>query len=290
MEIHFNQVTIIGVGLIGGSLAGIMKSKGMADSIVGVGRNRDNLEAAVRLGLIDRFTSDAKKGVSGSGLVVLCCPVGLFAQVARDIKPYLDDQAIVTDVGSVKGELVGELEEIFHLKALYVPAHPIAGSERSGAEAADLKLFEGARLILTPTRNTDLKALETVTGLWEATGAKIQRMDPFEHDKVFSLVSHLPHVAACAMVNALADMDDGQMAITYAAGGFRDFTRIAASHPDMWRDICMFNGKNIVTALDSYQEALWRLRDLIEKADGEALYAEFERGRNVRMRLDEDKG
>jgi len=285
MDIHFKQVTIIGTGLIGGSLAGVIRAKKLADAVVGVGRDRDNLQAALKMGLIDRYTHDAKKGVAGSDLVVLCCPVGIFEDVAREIKPYLDDQAIVTDAGSVKGALVERLEEIFYLKARYVPAHPIAGSEKSGAKSADLKLFEGARCIVTPTRNTDLQALEAVVALWEKAGAVVQRMDPQDHDKVFGMVSHLPHVAAYAMVAALADMDGGEKAITYAAGGFKDFTRIAGSHPAMWRDICLLNGPNILAALDSYQEALWKLRDMIDKGDGERLVAEFERARTIRLKI-----
>jgi len=285
MEPHFRQATIIGVGLIGGSIAGILKKKGIAASVTGVGRDKENLDTAVRMGLIDRYFLDPKKGVQGSDLVILCCPVGIFEAVAKEIKPYLDDQAIVTDAGSVKGALVERLEEIFYLKARYVPAHPIAGSERSGAEAADLKLYEGARCILTPTKNTDLAALEAVTDLWEKAGAIVQRMDPYEHDRVFALVSHLPHVAAYALVSALVGMDSGERAIAYAGGGFKDFTRIAGSHPDMWRDICILNGENIIKALDSYQESLWRLRELIEKKDGAALSEEFSKARDVRVKI-----
>jgi prephenate dehydrogenase len=285
MEPHFKQATIIGVGLIGGSLAGILKTRKIAASVVGVGRDKENLDTAVRMGLIDRYFHDAKKGVQGSDLVVLCCPVGIFETVAREIKPYLDDQAIVTDAGSVKGALVERLEEIFYLKARYVPSHPIAGSERSGAEAADLNLYEGARCIITPTKNTDLAALEAVTNLWEKAGAVVQRMDPYEHDRVFALVSHLPHVAAYALVSALIGMDGGERAIAYAGGGFKDFTRIAGSHPDMWRDICILNGENIIKALDSYQESLWRLRELIEKKDGAALAEEFGKARDVRIKI-----
>jgi prephenate dehydrogenase len=285
LSAHFNQATVIGVGLIGGSIAGVMKARGIAQTVVGVGRNKDNLEAAVRLGLIDRYSQDAKKGVIGSDLVLLCCPVGSFEQVAKEIKPYLKDQAVVTDAGSVKGSLVERLEEIFYLKARYVPAHPIAGSERSGAEAADLKLFQGARCILTPTRHTDLQALEAVTDLWEAAGAKVERMDPFDHDRVFGMVSHLPHVAAYAMVGALTKMDGGEDAISYAGGGFRDFTRIAGSHPGMWRDICLLNSGNIITSLDVYIKSLEALRGLIEAGDGEALQAEFEKAKTIRQKI-----
>jgi prephenate dehydrogenase len=285
LSAHFNQATVIGVGLIGGSIAGVMKARGIAQTVVGVGRNKDNLEAAVRMGLIDRYSQDAKKGVIGSDLVLLCCPVGSFEQVAKEIKPYLKDQAVVTDAGSVKGSLVERLEEIFYLKARYVPAHPIAGSERSGAEAADLKLFQGARCILTPTRHTDLQALEAVTDLWEAAGAKVERMDPFDHDRVFGMVSHLPHVAAYAMVGALTKMDGGEDAISYAGGGFRDFTRIAGSHPGMWRDICLLNSGNIITSLDVYIKSLEALRGLIEAGDGEALQAEFEKAKTIRQKI-----
>ncbi len=164
-------------------------------------------------------------------------------------------------------------------------AHPIAGSERSGAGAADLKLFEGARLIVTPTPRTDAGALEAVVGLWEEAGATVVRMDPDEHDRVFALVSHLPHVAAYAMVSAVAGMDIGAKAIGFAAGGFRDFTRIAASPADMWRDICLLNGPKIIEALERYQDELGKLRDLIEKADGQGIEREFERARSIRMRL-----
>ena len=285
MSAHFNQATVIGVGLIGGSIAGVIKARGIAQTVVGVGRNKDNLESAVRLGLIDRYSQDAKKGVVGSDLVVLCCPVGSFEQVAKEIKPYLKDQAVVTDAGSVKGRLVERLEEIFYLKARYVPAHPIAGGERSGAEAADLKLFQGARCILTPTRHTDIQALEAVSDLWEAAGAKVERMDPFDHDRVFGMVSHLPHVAAYAMVGALTKMDGGEDAISYAAGGFKDFTRIAGSHPGMWRDICLLNAGNIKAALDVYIKSLEALRGLIEAGDGDALQAEFEKAKTIRQKI-----
>ena len=284
-EPRFNQATIIGVGLIGGSIAGVIRSRGIARAVVGAGRNKENLDTAVRLGLIDRYFLDARKGVCGSDLVILCCPVGSFEHVAREIKPYLKDQAIVTDAGSVKGELVERLEEIFYLKARYVPAHPIAGSERSGPEAANLKLFYGARCILTPTRNTDIDALEAVSDLWEAAGAVVSRMDPFDHDRVFGMVSHLPHLAAYAMVLALTQMDGGEDAISYAAGGFKDFTRIAGSHPGMWRDICLLNSGNISDALGTYIKSLEKLRDLMESGDGEALLAEFEKARVVRQRI-----
>jgi prephenate dehydrogenase len=285
MDVSFGKVCIIGVGLIGGSLAGIIKTKGLAGEVVGVGRGRENLETARTTGLVDSFTHDARKGVAGADLVVLCCPVGKFEEVARGIKPYLADNAIVTDVGSVKGGLVGNLDDIFHLKARFVGAHPIAGSERAGSAAADMKLFEGAKLIVTPTSRTDPEALEAVVALWEETGASIVRMDPDEHDRVFALVSHLPHVAAYAMVSAVAGMDGGSKAIGFAAGGFRDFTRIAASPADVWRDICLLNGPKILGALDRYQEELWKLRELIEKGDGEGLEREFDRARSIRMRL-----
>jgi len=285
VDTHFKQATIIGVGLIGGSLGGVMRSKGLADTVIGVGRSRENLDTAVMMGLIDRYTHDMKKGVAGSDLVVICSPVGSFESVAKEIKPYLKDQAIITDVGSVKGALVGRLEDIFYLKARFVAAHPIAGSERSGSAAADKDLFKGARCIVTPTRNTDLDALEDVVALWEAAGARVERMDPDDHDRIFALVSHLPHVAAYAMVSALMDMDGGEKAITYAGGGFKDFTRIAGSHPEMWRDVCLLNKSNILAALDSYQEALWKLRELIDKGDGEKLAAEFARAQGVRKKI-----
>jgi len=286
MGVSFGKVCIIGVGLIGGSLAGVIKARGLAREVVGVGRGRENLETARTTGLLDSFTHDARKGVAGADLVVMCCPVGRFEEVAREIKPYLKDGAVVTDVGSVKGSLVRSLDDIFHLKARFVGAHPIAGSERAGSAAADPGLFEAAKLIVPPTSRTGPEALETVVALWEDSGANIVRMDPDEHDLVFALVSHLPHVAAYALVSAVAGMEGGSKAIGFAAGGFRDFTRIAASPADMWRDICLMNGPKILGALDRYQEELGRFRELIEKGDGDKLAAEFDRARSIRLRLD----
>jgi len=282
----FEKAAIIGTGLIGGSLGGIMRRDGIAGRVVGIGRSKDNLDNALGRGLIDEAQTDAKKGVQGADLVVLCCPVGKFEEVARLIKPYLRDQAVVTDVGSVKGALAHRLEDIFHLKARYVPAHPIAGSERSGAEAADLELFRGAKCILTPTAKTDTRALGLVTDLWEATGAIVERMTPEEHDMILAAVSHMPHVAAFALVDAVESMPEGEKALGYAAGGFKDTTRIAASHEDVWRDICLLNRQNIIKTLDAYHEALWRLRDIIESGDAEALRREFGRIRQTRSRMD----
>ena len=277
----FKQATGIGVGLIGGSIAGAMRLNCIAGTVVGVGRSKENMEAALLRGLIDRYTTDAKKGVAGSDIVILCSPVGTFEQVAKEIKPYLTDNAIVTDTGSVKGGLVKRLEEILYLKARFVPAHPIAGGERSGADAADTRLFQGSRCIVTPTKDTDAQALDAVTALWEAVGANVVKMDPDEHARVFALVSHLPHMAAYALVG----LDGGEDAIKYAAGGFKDFTRIAGSHPEMWRDICLQNGRNIAGALDGYIASIERLRDMVERGDGAALLAEFEHARAVRARI-----
>jgi prephenate dehydrogenase len=285
MSRMFEKAAIIGTGLIGGSLGGIMRRDGLAGRVVGIGRSKDNLNKAIERGLVDEAQTDAKKGVAGADIVVLCCPVGMFEAVAREIKPYLKDQAIVTDVGSVKGELAYRLEEIFHLKARYVPAHPIAGSERSGAVASDLDLFKGAKCIVTPTSKTDRNALGLVTDLWESTGAIVERMTPEEHDMIFAAISHMPHVAAFAMVDAIDGMDGGEKALIYAASGFKDTTRIAGSHEDVWRDICLLNKDNILKTLDAYHEALWRLRDIIESGDADAMKREFGRIRQTRNRL-----
>jgi len=285
MEKLFEKAAIVGTGLIGGSLGGIMRRDGLAGRVVGIGRTRDNLDEALARGLIDEAQTDPKKGVAGADLVVLCCPVGMFEKVAREIKPYLADQAVVTDVGSVKGSLVGLLEEIFHLKARYVPAHPIAGSERSGAAAADLDLFKGARCIITPTGKTDKKALGLVTDLWEYTGAVVELMTPEEHDMILAQVSHLPHVAAYALIKAVHEMDGGDRALGYAATGFGDSTRIAASNEDVWRDICLLNRDNILKTIDAYQEALLRFREMIKKQDADALKSEFGKARAIRNRL-----
>lgn len=277
----FKKAVIIGVGLIGGSLAGILKARGLADTVVGVGRSRQNLEEAVGLGLIDSYSLSVSEAAGGADLVVLTCPVGMFESIAEEIKPHLAAGAIVTDAGSVKGSMVYRLEEML-APISFVGAHPIAGSDRSGACAADIKIFEGARCILTPTKKTAATALSAIQAIWETAGSRVVHMEPFVHDSVFAKVSHLPHIAAFGLVSAVAGMEGGLDAMEYAAGGFRDTTRIAASHPDMWRDICLHNPESIVEALSAYIAKLEELKGMIENGDGDTLAEEFGKAQEIR--------
>jgi prephenate dehydrogenase len=284
--VHFNKVTIIGVGLIGGSLAKVMKQKGIAGEVVGSGRSRGSLEQALKLGVIDRMEQSAAEAVKGADLVVLASPVGSFEQVLRDIGPSLKKGAILTDVGSVKGELVEKIESMLPAGVSYVPAHPVAGKETSGVAESLETLFHGAKCILTPTPGTDPQALEAVKSLWAAAGANIVLMDPDTHDHVFAAVSHLPHVAAYAMVCAVAELRaESENYINYTGGGFRDFTRIAASSPEMWRDICLMNRKNIVEMIERFQFALNKLKRAIRRSDGEKIEKMFRSASDVRRGL-----
>jgi prephenate dehydrogenase len=269
MALHFNKVTIIGVGLIGGSLARVLKDRGLAAEITGAGRSRETLELALKLGVIDRMGNGLSHAVENSDLVVLASPVGVFEPVVREIAPHLQKGSILTDVGSVKGSLVRAVEELLPAGVHYVPGHPIAGKEKNGVAESSASLFLDAKCILTPTEKTDARALETVKSLWHAAGAKVLVMSPAAHDHIFSAVSHLPHAAAYAMVNTVAEYNEGtENYIAFSGAGFRDFTRIAASSPEMWRDICLLNGPNIVEMIERYQSSLSRIKKAIQQQDG----------------------
>jgi len=283
MALFFNKVTIIGVGLIGGSLAKLMKAKNICGEIHGAGRSRETLEHAVKLGVIDHMGRGSAHAVEHADLVVLATPVGTFEPIVREIAPHLKNGAILTDVGSVKGCLVRTIEGLLPPGVHFVPGHPIAGRETHGVGAASEDLFRGAKCILTPTEKTDAKALEAVTALWAAAGMNIVTMEPEQHDHIFAAVSHLPHAAAYAMVSTVAEFSAGaDNYTTFSGAGFRDFTRIAASSPEMWRDICLLNGTNIVEMIEQYQFALNRIKKAIKHNDGRRLEALFRSASDVR--------
>jgi prephenate dehydrogenase len=266
MSLFFDKVTIIGVGLIGGSLAKVLKARGLAGEIVGAGRSRETLEKACALGVIDRGEQNLASAVLDADLVVLATPVGTFETITADIAGHLKKGSILSDVGSVKGKLVRAMEKVLPPDVQFVPAHPIAGREKHGVEAATGDLFQGARCIITPTKRTDGEALERVQGLWQAAGMQVVTMDPDRHDHIFAAVSHLPHTAAYAMVSTVAEYSEGETNyINFSGAGFRDFTRIAASSPEMWRDICLLNGKNIVEMIEHYQFSLNRIKKAIKE-------------------------
>jgi prephenate dehydrogenase len=285
--IHFNNVTIIGVGLIGGSLARVLKGKKLAGEITGAGRSRESLDLALKLGVVDRIDKESSVAVDNADLVVLASPVGTFLSIAREIGPRLKKGAIVTDVGSVKGELVKKIEEVLPRGVHFVPGHPIAGKEKHGVAESSETLFNDTKCILTPSKKTDPQALEAVRSLWRVAGANVMMMDADAHDHIFAAVSHLPHAAAYAMVNTVAEFTSGpESYINFSGAGFRDFTRIAASSPEMWRDICLLNGDNIVEMIEHYQFSLARIKKAIKHRDGAKLEKLFSSASRLRRGLE----
>lgn len=288
MRLHFTQAVIIGVGLIGGSVGMILRRKGLASSVVGVGRRVENLKTAVNVGAIDRYVVDPKEAVKDADLVILATPVDTYERHLNDWASCLRPGAIVTDVGSVKGNLVVQSERRMPAGAHFVGAHPIAGKEKTGAAAGSEDLFTGRRCIVTPTRQTDPQALEQVQSLWQAAGAVVLTMDPFLHDKILGAVSHLPHVAAFALMNALVDIRTqvpGLDLAGHSGGGLRDTTRIAASSPEMWRDIFLWNRDNVVAWIRAYERSLGELRQLIQTGDAAGVEKMLERAKEEREKF-----
>ena len=287
MTVHFKQVTIVGVGLIGGSLGMILKRQGLADRVVGVGRSLANLDLAVERGAIDAFERDPKAAMPGTELVILATPVESYAGHLKEWGRVLEPGTIVSDVGSVKGSLVGQVEALVPAGVHFVGAHPIAGKETSGVMAASTDLFTGALCIITPTAHTDPQALLTVQHVWEAAGSVVRSIDPFVHDWILGAVSHLPHVAAFALMNALTALEQrgGAELLAYAGSGLRDTTRIAESSLEMWRDIFLGNQENLSVMIEALEKELQRFKTLIQAKDGPGLEQEIARAREARQRL-----
>lgn len=278
-----NKLAIFGVGLIGGSLALALRQAGLVGEIVGVGRSAGNLNEALRRGVIDRAESIAAEAVKGADMVLLAVPVGQMGSIMEAIAPHLEAQTVVTDAGSTKCDVVALARQ--HLPAHlahFVPAHPIAGAERSGASAASADLFQGRNVVITPMAEIDPAAVRTVRTMWQGCGAAVREMSPQAHDEIFAAVSHLPHLLSFALVDEIASRANGEELFSYAASGFRDFTRIAGSSPEMWRDICLANRAALLLELDAYRAQLDRLRALLEQDDGAALEQVFDHARAAR--------
>lgn len=277
----FERIAILGVGLIGASVARSARRQGLCSHVAGYGRNTDNLRRAQEQGIIDSFSADPASACEGADLVMLATPVGSFADLARAAAPRLRRGAIVTDTGSVKGGLVSAMEGLMPEGVHFIGGHPIAGSDRSGMDASQEDLFKNAWCIVTPTGRSDSAALRKVSALWEAMGSRVQSMDPYAHDRIFAAVSHLPHVVAYALVNAVAGID--RTSLDYAGQGFRDTTRIAASAPEIWRDICINNRENLIEMIDVLRENLGEVARLLQASDAAALEEIFSRARAVRQ-------
>lgn len=280
----FRQMTVLGVGLIGGSLALAAKEAGAVQTVVGVGRSATTRAVAQARGLVDRVAEDPASGVRGADLVVLAVPVREIVRLLPEVARLAGPECVVTDVGSVKAPILSAGDAAFP-DGRFVASHPIAGKEHAGPAAARADLFRGANWVLTPSRQTRPDAVEKVAALWGAMGARILRMDAAWHDEVFATVSHLPHLVAYALMDAVLATERGSERIRFSAGGLRDFTRVAGSDPVMWRDIFLMNREPVLQALAGYRDALERLATAIRDGDGEAIESQLLQARAAREEL-----
>jgi prephenate dehydrogenase len=279
----FENVTIIGVGLIGGSLARALRRGALCGHITGYGRREEHLRRAKELGVIDDYGTDVRKAVAAADLVVLATPLSTTEGLLRAMAPALKADAVITDVGSAKGAVAAAAEQTLggHL-VRFVPGHPIAGTEQSGVEHSFAELFDDHLVILTPLPQNDPATVQRITEMWERCGARVVSTDIAHHDRVLAATSHLPHMLAYALVDCLAEMADREEIFQYAAGGFRDFTRIASSSPEMWHDICLANREQLLRVLEDFEGHLTAVRQAIAANDGQRLLAIFQRAKQAR--------
>ena len=285
-----NKIVIFGVGLIGGSVALALKKTGVAPKIVGVGRNIENLQTAINLGVIDEAEADIAKAVGDANLVLIATPVAQTQKILEAIIPHLSQSTVVTDAGSTKSDIAQyvmnaskQAKNPEHFLSQFVGGHPIAGAEKSGVTAAKEDLFIGKNVVLTPNEKTSLEAIKLVRELWQTTGANVSEMTAQTHDQIFAAVSHLPHLLAFALVNNLANRPNAKQLFDFAASGFRDFTRIAGSSPEMWRDISLANKTALLSELEAYQAEISALQNLLKNEDSQGLQAMFEHASQARQ-------
>jgi cyclohexadieny/prephenate dehydrogenase len=280
----FKKVALIGFGLIGGSIARAARAQGLAGEIVTTARSAKTRARVVELGIVDSVVETNTEAADGADLVILCIPVGACGDVAKEIAPVLKPGAIVSDVGSVKGAVVRDMAPYLPAGVHFVPAHPVAGTEHSGPDSGFAELFINRWCILTPPEGVDPDAIERLRGFWAAIGAKVEIMTPDHHDLVLAITSHLPHLIAYTIVGTadeLAQVTSSEV-MKFSAGGFRDFTRIAASDPIMWRDVFLANKEAVLEMLGTFNEDLSKLTRAIRRGDGEALFEHFTRTRAIR--------
>ncbi len=283
MSSMVNRILVIGLGLIGGSLAKALKAKGFAKVVAGFDRNAEELQQGLDLHVIDQAYSDLAVGVSESDIIVLAVPVKATESVLQQIKPHLKPSAVITDVGSTKANVVEAAVAVFgQVPNTFIPGHPIAGSEKSGVAAAEERLFVKHKVIITPLPDSDANATQLIARMWQATGAEVLQMGVERHDEVLAATSHLPHILAFSLVDTLAKEQDSREIFRYAAGGFRDFTRIAASDPTMWHDVCLANKQEILNQIDNFTQGLAQLRQAIDTSDSQTMLGVFTRARAAR--------
>lgn len=277
------KIVIFGVGLIGGSVALALKKAGGCPQIVGVGRTHESLKAALNLGVIDVANSNIADALKDADIVLIATPVAQTPSILASIKPFLPSKTILTDAGSTKGDVLRCAEDILGTQFnQFIGGHPIAGAEKSGVTGATADLYANKNVVLTPTANTSKQAIDAVTQLWQTCGAKVSAMTAETHDCIFATVSHLPHLLAFALVDEIASRQNAAQLFSFAASGFRDFTRIAGSHPEMWRDITLANKTALLAELDAYQTQLSSLTNMLKNDDADALQAMFKHASTAR--------
>ena len=287
----FDRIAIVGLGLIGGSLARALRRTSLCASITGYGRREEALRQAVRDGVIDRYSLDVREAVDGADAVVLGTPLSTTENLMRAMNDALKPGCIITDVGSAKGVVIAAARNALADRLPFVvPAHPIAGTEQSGVEASFAELFEDHVVIITPLAETERDAAEKIAGMWRGVGARVVELDAGHHDEVLAATSHLPHVLVYTLIDCLARMQDKQEIFDYAAGGFADFTRVASSSPEMWRDICLANSTSLLAVLDRFEQHLDRARQAIAADDGDRLMEIFSRARQARDEFARTRG
>lgn len=272
------KLVIFGVGLIGGSVALALKKAGLPTHIVGVGRNQDNLQTALDLGVIDAASSDAASALQDADLILIATPVAQTPAILSAIKPHLNSQTVITDAGSTKSDVLAYAQDVLGEKSSqFVGGHPIAGAEKSGVTAAMADLYVNKNVVLTPSTDTSPHAIVLTKELWQTCGANVSEMPAATHDSIFATVSHLPHLLAFALVDDIASRPNAAQLFGFAASGFRDFTRIAGSHPEMWRDISLANKHALLNELDAYEAELSTIKMMLKNDDSAGLQALFER-------------
>tara|TARA_B110000305_G_scaffold236567_1_gene298203 strand:+ start:1940 stop:2860 length:921 start_codon:yes stop_codon:yes gene_type:complete len=283
----FNKVCIIGLGLIGGSIGLSLKRLNSSSQVVGYAKTKSTLKRAVERGLVDKVEENLINAVNDADFVILATPLSMFKSIIGEISPFLKEGCIISDTGSAKLSVIKELKNIIPGNIEFVPGHPIAGTEESGPDSGFAELFDNRWCILTPTEDNTSNAIHLVKKFWESLGSKVEIMEPSHHDKVLAITSHIPHLIAFNIVgtaNNLANVTEKEV-VKYSAGGFRDFTRIAASDPKMWSDIFTYNSEAVLEMLELFSNDLAKLKDAVKKKDSDLLFSNFEKTRAVRKNI-----